>query len=159
VPSYGSALNLSLEVTASWLGQKSVGQLSLVALVFRICKFKVLLYPCTGSGCNELIQIALRRNCLIIQKRWLLHCSMHLSRCKLVMVTGHFLDRSLVTGRVTVSRMGSFCYHHNLTRPEGGPRARWAQRIIVTGLRIGPCAGVLRPGLAMYLDRCCVRLS
>jgi hypothetical protein len=50
------------------------------------------------------------------------------------------------------------CYRHNLAGPEGGPRARWAQRIIVMGLRIGPCVGVLRPGLAMYLDRC-VRLN
>jgi hypothetical protein len=49
-------------------------------------------------------------------------------------------------------------YRHNLARPECGPRARWAQRIIVVGLRIGPCAGVLRLELAMYLDRC-VRLN
>jgi hypothetical protein len=45
------------------------------------------------------------------------------------------------------------CYRHNLARPEGGLRARWAQRIIIVGLRIGPCASVSRPGLAMYLDR------
>jgi hypothetical protein len=37
------------------------------------------------------------------------------------------------------------CYRHNLARPEGGPRARWAQRIIIMGLRIGSCAGGLRP--------------
>jgi hypothetical protein len=35
------------------------------------------------------------------------------------------------------------CYRHNLAEPEGGPRARWAQRIIVMGLRIGSCAGGL----------------
>jgi hypothetical protein len=29
------------------------------------------------------------------------------------------------------------CYHHNLARLEGGPRERWAQRIIVMGLQIG----------------------
>jgi hypothetical protein len=46
------------------------------------------------------------------------------------------------------------CYRHNLARPEDGPQARWAQKIIIVGLRIGPCAGVLRRGLAMYLDRC-----
>jgi hypothetical protein len=46
------------------------------------------------------------------------------------------------------------CYRHNLARLEGGPQARWDQRIIVMGLRIGPCVGVLRPGFAMYLDRC-----
>jgi hypothetical protein len=50
------------------------------------------------------------------------------------------------------------CYRHNLDGPKGGLRARWAQRIIVVGLRIGPYAGVSRPGLAMYLDRC-VRLN
>jgi hypothetical protein len=39
----------------------------------------------------------------------------------------------------------SSCYRHNLAGPEGGPRARWAQRIIVMGLRIGSCVGDLRP--------------
>jgi hypothetical protein len=29
---------------------------------------------------------------------------------------------------------GGMCYRHNLAGPEGGPRARWAQRIIVVGL-------------------------
>jgi hypothetical protein len=37
------------------------------------------------------------------------------------------------------------CYRHNLAGPEGGPRTRWAQRIIVMGLRIGSNAGGLRP--------------
>jgi hypothetical protein len=46
------------------------------------------------------------------------------------------------------------CYCHNLARLKSGPRARWAQRIIVIGLRIGTCAGGLRPRLAVYLDRC-----
>jgi hypothetical protein len=40
---------------------------------------------------------------------------------------------------------GGMCYRHNLAGLEGGPRARWAQRIIVIGLRIGSCAGGLRP--------------
>jgi hypothetical protein len=39
----------------------------------------------------------------------------------------------------------TLCYHHNLARTEGGPRARWAQRIFVMGLRISSCAGGLRP--------------
>jgi hypothetical protein len=60
--------------------------------------------------------------------------------------------------RIIIAETRGMCYRHNLAGLEGGPRARWAQRIIVTGLRIGPCAGVLRSGLAMYLDRC-VRLS
>jgi hypothetical protein len=51
------------------------------------------------------------------------------------------------------------CYRHNLARPEGGPRARLAQRIIVMGLRIGSCASGLRPGLAIYLDRCAFKLA
>jgi hypothetical protein len=37
------------------------------------------------------------------------------------------------------------CYHHNLSGPEGGPRAKWAQRITVMGLRIGSYAGGLGP--------------
>jgi hypothetical protein len=24
---------------------------------------------------------------------------------------------------------GGMCYHHNLAKPEGGPRTRWAQKI------------------------------
>jgi hypothetical protein len=36
------------------------------------------------------------------------------------------------------------CYRHNLAGPKGWPRARWAERIIVMGLRIGSCAGGLR---------------
>jgi hypothetical protein len=57
-----------------------------------------------------------------------------------------------------IAETRGMCYRHNLAGPAGGPQARWAQRIIVMGLRIGPCAGVLWPGLAMYLDRC-VRLN
>jgi hypothetical protein len=34
-----------------------------------------------------------------------------------------------------------------------GRGARWARRIVIVGLRIGPYVGVLRPRLAMYLDR------
>jgi hypothetical protein len=56
--------------------------------------------------------------------------------------------------RIIIAETRGMCYHHNLAGPEGGPRARWAQRIIEVGLRIGPCAGVLRSGSAMYLDRC-----
>jgi hypothetical protein len=44
----------------------------------------------------------------------------------------------------SLSTLHANCYRHNLARPEGGPRARWAQRIIVMGLRIGSCAGSLR---------------
>jgi hypothetical protein len=29
---------------------------------------------------------------------------------------------------------GGMCYRHNLARPDGGPRARWAQEIIIIGL-------------------------
>jgi hypothetical protein len=43
------------------------------------------------------------------------------------------------------------CYRHNFAGPEGGPQARWAQRINVINLRIGPCVGVCRAELAMYL--------
>jgi hypothetical protein len=49
-----------------------------------------------------------------------------------------------------VSEM-ALCYRHNLARPEGGPRARWAQRINVINLRIGLCVSVCRAELAMYL--------
>jgi hypothetical protein len=45
------------------------------------------------------------------------------------------------------------CYRHNLAGPEGGPRARWAQRLIVMGLRISSYAGGLRP------DWPCIYLS
>jgi hypothetical protein len=44
---------------------------------------------------------------------------------------------------------GGMCYRHNLAGPEGGPRARWAQRINVINLRIGSCVGVYRAELAM----------
>jgi hypothetical protein len=44
----------------------------------------------------------------------------------------------LVTGVRPVSLWplitDSNCYHHNLAGPEGGPRARWAQKINVINL-------------------------
>jgi hypothetical protein len=43
------------------------------------------------------------------------------------------------------------CYRHNLAGLEDGLRARWAQRINVINLQIGPCVGVCRTELAMYL--------
>jgi hypothetical protein len=43
------------------------------------------------------------------------------------------------------------CYHHNLAGLEGGPRARWAQRINVINMRIDASVGVCRVELAMYL--------
>jgi hypothetical protein len=38
-----------------------------------------------------------------------------------------------------------FCYRHNLDGPEVGHGARWAWRITIMGLRIGPGADVLGP--------------
>jgi hypothetical protein len=46
---------------------------------------------------------------------------------------------------------GGMCYHHNLAEPEGGPQARWAQKINMISLRISSYAGVWRAKLAMYL--------
>jgi hypothetical protein len=37
-------------------------------------------------------------------------------------------------------RLVALCYCHNLDRPEVGHGARWAWRITITSLRIGPCA-------------------
>jgi hypothetical protein len=37
---------------------------------------------------------------------------------------------------------GGMCYYHNLAGPKGGPQARWAQRIIVMGLRSAPARAV-----------------
>jgi hypothetical protein len=45
------------------------------------------------------------------------------------------------------------CYRHNLTGPEDGPRATWAEEDHHDGLRIGLCASVLRAGMAVYLVR------
>jgi hypothetical protein len=53
------------------------------------------------------------------------------------------------------SDVGGRCYHHNLAGLESGPRARWARKIIVINLHIGPCAGVYRAKLAMYLSLVC----
>jgi hypothetical protein len=50
-----------------------------------------------------------------------------------------------MVSELLLPKPGGMCYHHNLARPEGAPRARWAQRIIVMGLRIGSCVGCLRP--------------
>jgi hypothetical protein len=38
------------------------------------------------------------------------------------------------------------CYRHNLDRPEVGRGARWIWKMIIMGLRIGPCTEVLGPG-------------
>jgi hypothetical protein len=37
---------------------------------------------------------------------------------------------------IIIPKPGGMCYRHNLAGSEGGPRARWAQRIIIMGLRI-----------------------
>jgi hypothetical protein len=56
-----------------------------------------------------------------------------------------------VVSELLLPKPGGMCYHHNLAGPEGGPRARWAQRINVINLGIGSCVGVCRAELAMYL--------
>jgi hypothetical protein len=53
--------------------------------------------------------------------------------------------------RIIIAKTRGMCYRHNLAGPEGGPRARWAQRINVINLRIGSCVGVCRAELAIYL--------
>jgi hypothetical protein len=50
-----------------------------------------------------------------------------------------------MVSELLLPKPGGMCYRHNLARPEGGLRARWAQRIIVIGLRIGSCVSSLRP--------------
>jgi hypothetical protein len=55
------------------------------------------------------------------------------------------MERKKMVSELLLPKPGGICYRHNLAGPEGGPRARWAQRIIVMGLRIGSCAGGLRP--------------
>jgi hypothetical protein len=50
------------------------------------------------------------------------------------------------------------CYRHNLAGPEGGPRSKMGSKDNRSGLANRPLRGRLRPGLAMYLDRC-VRLK
>jgi hypothetical protein len=48
---------------------------------------------------------------------------------------------------------GGMCYRHNLTGPEDGPRATWAEGDHRGGLRIGFCVSVLRARMAVYLVR------
>jgi hypothetical protein len=55
------------------------------------------------------------------------------------------MERKKLVLELLLPKPGGMCYRHNLVGPEGGPRARWAQRIIVMGLQIGSCAGGLRP--------------
>jgi hypothetical protein len=45
------------------------------------------------------------------------------------------------------------CYRHNLTGPEDGTKATWAEGDHRDGLRIGFCVSVLRAGMAVYLVR------
>jgi hypothetical protein len=47
-----------------------------------------------------------------------------------------------------------YCYRHNLARPGGGPRSKMGSKDNCSGLANQPLRGRLRPGLAMYLDRC-----
>jgi hypothetical protein len=49
--------------------------------------------------------------------------------------------------------MFRLCYRHNLTGPEDGPRATWAEGDNRDGLRIGFYASVLRAGMAMCLSK------
>jgi hypothetical protein len=46
------------------------------------------------------------------------------------------------------------CYRHNLARLGGGPRSKMGSKDNCSGLVNRPLRGRLRPGLAMYLDRC-----
>jgi hypothetical protein len=39
-----------------------------------------------------------------------------------------------MVSKLLLPKPGGMCYRHNLAGPEGGPRARWAQRINVMGL-------------------------
>jgi hypothetical protein len=45
------------------------------------------------------------------------------------------------------------CYLHNLTGPEDGPRAMWAEGDHRGSLRIGFCVSVLRARMTVYLVR------
>jgi hypothetical protein len=54
---------------------------------------------------------------------------------------------------LSLLKPGGMCYRHNLTGPEDGPRATWAEGDHRDGLRIGFCASVLRAGMAVYLVR------
>jgi hypothetical protein len=67
--------------------------------------------------------------------------------------------------RITHARTGAqlftkqtYCYRHNLDRPGGGPRSKMGSKDNYSGLANRPLRGRLRPGMAIYLDRC-VRLK
>jgi hypothetical protein len=47
------------------------------------------------------------------------------------------MERKKMVLESLLPKPGGMCYRHNLAEPEGGPRARWAPRIIVMALRIG----------------------
>jgi hypothetical protein len=49
--------------------------------------------------------------------------------------------------------VGLYCYRHNLTGPEDGPRATWAEGDHRGDLRIGFCVSVLKARIAVYLVR------
>jgi hypothetical protein len=51
---------------------------------------------------------------------------------------------------IIIAKPGGVCYRHNLTGPEDGPRATWAEGDHRDGLRIGSCTSVLRAGMAVY---------
>jgi hypothetical protein len=55
------------------------------------------------------------------------------------------MKRKKMVSELLLPKPGGMCYSHNLAGPEDGLRARWAQRIIVMGLRIGSYSGALRP--------------
>jgi hypothetical protein len=48
-------------------------------------------------------------------------------------------------GIIIAETRGGMCYRHNLDRSKVGHGARWAWRIIIMGLRIGPCVDDLGP--------------
>jgi hypothetical protein len=51
-----------------------------------------------------------------------------------------------MVSELSLPKPGGMCYRHNLDRPKVGRGARWVWRIIIMGLRIGPCADILGPG-------------
>jgi hypothetical protein len=63
---------------------------------------------------------------------------------------------SLLVGSYSSSEFAvifRYYYCHNLTRPEDGLRATWAEEYHRGGLRIGFCVSVLRARMAVYLVR------
>jgi hypothetical protein len=44
------------------------------------------------------------------------------------------VKRKRMVSELLLPKPGGKCYRHNLAGPEGGSRARWAQRIIIMGL-------------------------